>query len=107
MNYAKISYYIDESSQTNTKKKYFSHIQENINDLHYFEIYKKVRTGKQASLNHNKRRVKKIIKQEKSANFPSCVINFKENIDLYSSEHSDTTIKYANKISDAKTKKVF
>lgn len=89
------------------EKKYFSRIQENINDPYYFEIYEKVRTGKRASLNHNKRRVKKIIKQEKSAHFPSCVINFKEKIDLYSSEHSDTTIKYVNKISDAKTKRVF
>lgn len=89
------------------EKKYFSHIQENISDPYYFKIYKKVRTGKRNSLNYNKRRVKKIIKQEKIAHLPSYVINFKERIDLYSSTHSDMTIKYANKISDAKTKRVF
>jgi anti-anti-sigma regulatory factor len=89
------------------EKRYFSHIQKNINDLHYFEIYKKVRTGNRASLNRNKKRVKKIIKQEKIAIPPVSVINFKEKIDLYSSKHSDVTIKDVNKIYNAKNKKVF
>jgi anti-anti-sigma regulatory factor len=89
------------------EKRYFSRIQEDINDPHYFEIYKKVRTGRQASLNYNKRRVKKIIKQEKGCQPSVSVINFKENIDLYNSKYSDTTINCANKISNTKTKKVF
>ncbi|SMM99535.1 hypothetical protein SPONL_655 [uncultured Candidatus Thioglobus sp.] len=89
------------------EKKYFSRLQENINDLHYLEIYKKVRSGKRASLSLNKKRVKKIIKQEKTVTFKSYTVNFKSKVDIYDKEHSDATIKCVNKIFNATTKRVF
>jgi anti-sigma regulatory factor (Ser/Thr protein kinase)/anti-anti-sigma regulatory factor len=89
------------------EKKYFNHIKKNINDQHYFETYKKVRAGKSGSINDNKKRVKKIIKQERIIRPPVSVINFKEKIDIYKSKYSDITIKYVNKIYNAKNKKVF